>query len=160
MPTGRKGDYAMKCEKVRLGNLAFNTVYYLSGDNRYLPCYDLDKFTPNTEVWVWYEDGLDHCPYLASPDELAFRSLCKDYGMTSWQAGRLWFSKYTKPVPILGKVGASELGMHLGIVQNKGVVAFVRPNDEHMIYAYVLLDNGNLADGSFHLFDNGTFSLS
>ena len=157
--TTRK-DCAMKCEKVRLGDLKCNTPYYLTDSFYELPSYGITKHSPDTEVYVWYETCLDRSPDLASPAQLEFRSLAANYGVDASQAAALFHRGYTKPVSIHGKVGASELGMHMGIVQDHGVVAFVRPSDEHMIYAYVLLDTGSLADGSFHLFGDGTFSLS
>lgn len=67
---------------------------------------------------------------------------------------------YIKEVEIQGVFGASELAMHHKIVTKKGVIALVRPDDEHMNYAYVLCENGHWYGGSFHLFEDGRFSLS
>lgn len=150
----------MKARKVRLGDLKANTPYYFTDSSRELPSYGIDKYPPDTEVYVWYETHLDCCPDLASVGEIYFRDSVRHRGVTSTQAAMLYHRGYTNPVPVHGEVGASELGMHMEIVRNHGIVAFVRPEDKHMIYAYVLLDNGKVVDGCFHLFGDGTFSLS
>lgn len=67
---------------------------------------------------------------------------------------------YTKFVRVKGKFGASELCMHVGMAEEEGIFALVRPDDEHMIYAYVFGKTGRVVDGSFHLRPDGTFSVS
>ena len=61
-----------------------------------------------------------------------------------------------------GEVGASELGMHCGIVACVGIVAAV---NETRTYAYVVHYNPKtgevkVTDGCYHRFDNGRFSIS
>ena len=139
--------------------VGLNEPHYHSRSNRELPDYVIDNHAPWDIAWVW-RDG-DNDPMAPSSEEVEFRDLLySKYKIPLSTAAGLWARHYTKLVEVHGDVGASELGMHMGIVQDQGVVAFVRPEDEHMIYAYVWLDSGRLADGSFHLFDNGTFSLS
>lgn len=60
-------------------------------------------------------------------------------------------------VMLQGRFGYSELCMHVGFAEKNGLFALV--NDQGT-YASVLADDGTFVDGSFHLFENGNFSLS
>ena len=65
---------------------------------------------------------------------------------------------YTIGIPITGTVGASELGMHLGICNRKGIMAFKK--DVNSSFAAVVLDDGSIHRGILHIFEDNTFSLS
>ena len=87
-----------------------------------------------------------------------FMLKCENMMIEPFYAHLLWSRGYTKVLLICGEVGASELAMHMGIVQRRGVAAFVRPGIGR--YAYVLLDDGEIVEGCFTRFGDGTFSLS
>ena len=145
--------------RVPMIQVGMNEPHYHGDSDKEHPDYGLDGHAPWEPIYVWRSG--DNDPMAPSPAEVEFRDLLYD----KWQiplskAAYLWLRRYTKPVEVHGEVGASELGMHMGIVQDHGVVAFVWPGDEHMVYAFVWLDSGKLVDGSFHLFGDGTFSLS
>jgi hypothetical protein len=61
------------------------------------------------------------------------------------------------PVDVRGVFGASELCMHVGMVD---LVAIYALANETKTYALVLAENGRTVDGSFHLFSDNTFSVS
>ena len=65
---------------------------------------------------------------------------------------------YSREVMVRGTVGYSELGMHTRKADRVGIVAFCRPDSDS--YAYVLLDDGSVLDGCFHLFESHAFTLS
>lgn len=65
---------------------------------------------------------------------------------------------YSREIPVRGIVGYSELGMYTRKAETIGIVAFVRPDSDN--YAYVLLADGTVIDGCFHLFNDHSFSLS
>ena len=66
---------------------------------------------------------------------------------------------YTKVTWLRGVLGCTELGMYTRTAEKVGIVAFTRPN-EPGTGAYVLLDDGKIIGGSFHLFPDNTFSLA
>ena len=66
---------------------------------------------------------------------------------------------YTYVVQLRGVLGCTELGLHTRTANKVGIVAFTRPN-EPGTGAYVLLDDGKIIGGSFHLFPDNTFSLA
>jgi len=149
----------LRPKKVPMIQVGSNEPHYHGDSDQELPHYGLDKHGPWYPVYVW-RDG-DNDPYTVTKAEVEFRDLvCTQYKIPLSTAAVLWCRHYTKPVEVHGEVGATELGMHMGIVCDHGIVAFVRPEDKHMIYAYVWLDSGRLVDGCFHLFGDGTFSLS
>lgn len=60
-------------------------------------------------------------------------------------------------VPVKGTFGASELCMHVRMVYEEG--DFALTNDSQT-YAFVFAKSGRWTEGSFHLFKDGTFSVS
>lgn len=56
-------------------------------------------------------------------------------------------SGYRNIIPLAGAPGYTELCMHVGCANRRGVVAFV--NDDQT-YAYVLFEDKSVVDGSFH----------
>jgi hypothetical protein len=69
---------------------------------------------------------------------------------------------YTQEVDITGTFGASELAMYMNIVDCIGHKAYVRPDRQN--YAFVLYTDrdgkASITEGSFNLFDDGSFSLA
>ena len=64
---------------------------------------------------------------------------------------------YCNAVPLNGVALCSENAMDGGFADKRGIVAFVNKQGS---YAHVLFDDGRLRNGTWHLFDNGNFSLS
>ena len=65
---------------------------------------------------------------------------------------------YNQPVLLKGTVGWSELGMHMGVQEVHGIVAFRAEFDK--CCAHVMLEDGSFTSGCFTLFSDHRFSLS
>jgi hypothetical protein len=61
------------------------------------------------------------------------------------------------PVDVRGVFGWSELCMHVNITDVPAIYALA---NETKTYALILAADGRMVDGSFHLFDDNTFSVS
>jgi len=81
-----------------------------------------------------------------------------EYGLQAYQRELLAHHGYTKAIAVHGQVGWSDLGLWTRTAEKHGAVAFVRPDSE--CYAFVLLEDGTLVEGCFHLFEDNTFSLA
>lgn len=64
---------------------------------------------------------------------------------------------YWDQVKVHGKLPASELALFTHNVDKQVIAAWRNPNTS---FGVVLLDDGELLDGIFHLFDDGTCSVS